>query len=67
MIGNGKLKKDIENKVKEALSAIEQADRLSNRAKQFYKELTENLKTISQIAYKINGFKNQREASKDGF
>ena len=56
-----------ENKVKEALSAIEQADRLSNRAKQFYKELTEDLKTISQIAYKINGFKNQREASQDGF
>ena len=56
-----------ENKVKEALSAIDQADRLSNRAKQFYKELTEDLKTISQIAYKINGFKNQREASQDGF
>lgn len=56
-----------ENKVKEALLAIEQADRLSNKAKQFYKELTEDLKTISQIAYKINGFKNQREASQDGF
>lgn len=65
------LTNDIENqfekKVKEALLAIEQADRLSNKIQSFYNDLYEDLKSIRKIAAKINDFKNKREQDGDDF
>lgn len=56
-----------EKKVKEAVQALEQADRLSNRVKVFYQELYDDLKGIRRIASKINDFKNQIEQNHDEF
>ena len=47
--------------------AIEQADGLSNKAKSFYSNLYEDLKSINQIARKINEFRKMREQNGDEF
>jgi hypothetical protein len=56
-----------EKKVKDTLKSIEQADGMSNRVKEFYKGLYDDLKTIRQIAAKINDFKTKREQDGDEF
>lgn len=56
-----------ERKIKESLMAIEQADGLSNKAKSFYSNLYEDLKSINQIARKINEFRKMREQNGDEF
>ena len=56
-----------ENKIKESLYAIEQADRLSNNVKNFYRNLYDDLKSIRKIALKINDFKDQNEKDGDSF
>ena len=50
-----------EDKVRDAIKAIEQADRLSNKVKQFYEDLDEDLKTLRKIAMKISEFKSNSE------
>lgn len=54
-------------KVQESLDAIEQADRLSNKVKNYYDDLYEELKTIRQIAMKIKDFKERKENGEDDF
>ncbi|MCR5407593.1 MAG: hypothetical protein K6E61_00580 [Bacteroidales bacterium] len=56
-----------ERKVKESLMAIEQADGLSNKVKTFYIDLYDDLKSLRQIAVKINDFKTRREQDGDEF
>lgn len=56
-----------ERKVKESLQAMEQADGLSNKVKSFYADLYADLKSIRQIAFKINDFKMRREQNGDEF
>ncbi len=56
-----------ERKVKESLQAMEQADGLSNRIKSFYSDLYDDLKSIRQIAAKINDFRKRREQDGDEF
>ncbi len=56
-----------EKKIKDAYKAIEQADRLSNKVKEFYNDLYEDLKGIRIIAKKINDFKTKREEDGDDF
>lgn len=56
-----------EKKVKDAYKAMEQADRLSNKVKLFYKELNEDLRGIRKIAAKINDFKTKLETDGDDF
>ena len=56
-----------ERKVKESLQAMEQADGLSNKVKSFYFDLYDDLKSIRQIAAKINDFKTRREQDGDEF
>jgi len=62
---------DIDNqfrkKVHEALDAMEQSDRLSNKVKYFYKDLYDDLKIIRQIALKIKDFKERKENGEDDF
>ena len=62
---------DIDNqfrkKVRDSLEAIEQADRLSNKVKDYYNELYDDLKTIRQIALKIKDFKERKENGGDDF
>ncbi len=53
--------------VKKALESIEQADRLSNRVNDYYKELYDDLKSIRQIALKIKDFKERKENGGDDF
>lgn len=56
-----------ERKVKESLQAMEQADGLSNKVKSFYFDLYDDLKSIRQIAAKINDFRTRREQDGDEF
>lgn len=56
-----------ERKVKESLQAMEQADGLSNKVISFYADLYADLKSIRQIAAKINDFKTRREQNGDEF
>lgn len=56
-----------ERKVKESLQGMEQADGLSNKVKSFYFDLYDDLKSIRQIAAKINDFKTRREQDGDEF
>ena len=56
-----------EKKIKDSYKSIEQADRLSNKVKEFYKDLYEDLKGIRIIAKKINDFKTKREEDGDDF
>lgn len=56
-----------ERKVKESLRAMEQADRLSNKVKSFYSDLYDDLKSVRQIAAKINDFRTRREQNGDEF
>lgn len=56
-----------ERKVKESLQAMEQADGLSNRVKSFYTDLYDDLKSVRQIAAKINDFRIRREKDGDEF
>lgn len=56
-----------ERKIRESLQAIEQADGLSNKIKSFYSELYDDLKSIRQIAAKINDFRIRREQDGDEF
>ena len=56
-----------ERKVKESLQAMEQADGLSNRVKSFYTDLYDDLKSVRQIAAKINDFRMRREKDGDEF
>jgi hypothetical protein len=51
----------LENKIKDSLKAIEQADSFSNKVKSFYSGISEDLKSIRKIADKINLFKLQIE------
>jgi hypothetical protein len=46
-----------EAKIKESLRALEKADVLSNKVKEFYDLLYDDLKSIRKIAFKINEFK----------
>ena len=56
-----------ERKVKESLQAMEQADGLSNKVKSFYIDLYDDLKSVRQIAAKINDFRTRREQNGDEF
>ncbi len=56
-----------ERKVKDSLRAMEQADGLSNKVKLFYTDLYDDLKSIRQIAAKINDFRTRREQNGDEF
>ena len=56
-----------ERKVKESLRAMEQADGLSNKVKSFYTDLYDDLKSVRQIAAKINDFRMRREKDGDEF
>ena len=56
-----------ERKVKESLQAMEQADGLSNKVKSFYTDLYDDLKSVRQIAAKINDFRTRREQNGDEF
>jgi hypothetical protein len=56
-----------EKKIKDTLKAIEQADFSSNKVKNFYNELYEDLKNIRKIASKINDFKSKLEQTEDDF
>ena len=56
-----------ERKVKESLQAMEQADGLSNKVKSFYTDLFDDLKSVRQIAAKINDFRMRREKDGDEF
>lgn len=56
-----------ERKVKESLQAMEQADGLSNKVKSFYADLYDDLKSVRQIAAKINDFRTRREQNGDEF
>lgn len=56
-----------ERKVKESLQAMEQADGLSNKVKSFYTDLYDDLKSVRQIAAKINDFRMRREQDGDEF
>lgn len=56
-----------ERKVKESVDMIEQADRLSNKVKSFYTDLFDDLKSLRQIAAKINDFRKRREEDGDDF
>ncbi len=56
-----------ERKVKESLRAMEQADGLSNKVKSFYTDLYDDLKSVRQIAAKINDFRMRREKDGDKF
>ena len=56
-----------ERKVKESLQAMEQADGLSNKVKSFYTDLYDDLKSVRQIAAKINDFRMRREKDGDEF
>ena len=56
-----------ERKVKESLQAMDQADRLSNKVKSFYSDLFDDLKSLRQIAAKINDFRIRREERGDEF
>ena len=56
-----------ERKVKESLQAMEQADGLSNKVKSFYIDLYDDLKSVRQIAAKINDFRMRREKDGDEF
>lgn len=56
-----------ERKVKESLQAMEQADGLANKVKSFYFELYDDLKSVRQIAAKINDFRKRREQNGDEF
>lgn len=56
-----------ERKVKESLQAMEQADGLSNKVKSFYTDLYDDLKSLRQIAAKINDFRIRREKDGDEF
>lgn len=56
-----------ERKVKESLRAMEQADGLSNKVKTFYTDLYGDLKSVRQIAAKINDFRMRREKDEDEF
>ena len=56
-----------ESKVKESLQAMEQADGLSNKVKSFYTDLYDDLKSVRQIAAKINDFRTRREQNGDEF
>ena len=53
--------------VRNALDLMEQADRLSNNVKDYYKELYDDLRTIRQIAMKIKDFKERKENGGDDF
>jgi hypothetical protein len=61
----GDLARQFENKVKESLKSIEQADAISNKVKSFYTQLYEDLKTIRKIASKINDFKDSIKQGDD--
>lgn len=56
-----------ERKIRDSLQAMEQADGLSNKVKTYYSELYDNLKSIRQIAAKINDFRIRREQDGDEF
>ena len=56
-----------ERKVKDSLQAMEQADGLSNKVKSFYTDLYDDLKSVRQIAAKINDFRMRREQDDDEF
>ncbi|MFD2524159.1 hypothetical protein [Emticicia soli] len=56
-----------ENKIRDSLKAIEQADKISNKVKTFYIELYEDLKSIRKIALKINDFKDKIIQQGDDF
>lgn len=56
-----------ERKIRESLQALELADGLSNKVKAFYSELYDDLKSIRQIAVKINDFRIRREQDDDEF
>ena len=56
-----------ERKIRDSLRALEQADGLSNKVKVFYSELYDDLKSIRQIAAKINDFRIRREQDGDEF
>ena len=56
-----------ERKVKDSLHAMEQADGLSNKVKSFYTDLFDDLKSVRQIAAKINDFRMRREENGDEF
>ncbi|NJN26650.1 MAG: ParB N-terminal domain-containing protein [Cyclobacteriaceae bacterium] len=63
----GDLDRQFENKVKETLKSIEQADSISNKVKIFYSDLYDDLKTIRKIALKINDFKESLTKNRDDF
>lgn len=63
----GDLDMQFEKKVKESLRSIEQADAISNKVKDFYKELYDDLKSIRKIAAKINDFKEKLTTDGDDF
>ena len=46
---------------------MEQADGLSNKVKSFYTGLYDDLKSVRQIAAKINDFRMRREQDNDEF
>lgn len=56
-----------ERKIRESLQALEQADSLANKVREFYSQLYDDLKSIRQIAAKINDFRKRREQDGDEF
>ncbi|MDR1883135.1 MAG: hypothetical protein LBR26_10215 [Prevotella sp.] len=56
-----------ENKVKDALKAIEQAHSIMPKVNSFYNSVYNDLKTISRIAKNINEFKSKLEQDGDDF
>lgn len=63
----GDLDRQFENKVKDSLRTIEQADAISNKVKEFYRELYDDLKSIRKIAGKINDFADKIKKDGDDF
>jgi hypothetical protein len=56
-----------ENKVRDALKFIEQAHSIMPKVNEFYRNLYDDLKTISRIAKNINDFKSKLEQDGDDF
>ena len=56
-----------EDKIRQAIKAMEQADRISNKVKHFYDELDEDLKSLRKIAMKLSEFKSKSEMYADEF
>jgi|JI7StandDraft_1071085.scaffolds.fasta_scaffold113271_2 hypothetical protein len=63
----GDLDLQFEDRIRNSLKAIEQADILSNKVKNFYTDLYDDLKSIRRIAFKINEFKDKVTQDGDEF